>query len=300
MAGAVAPSGAVMSGTSSTTPPLDGCDWTPTPEQERAYAEIGAALPLLQLAQNMEHEAFTREEGTEVTDPLRTAAQALLPCPFCGSEPMEHAIEPHSHALRVGEFKMPDHHGSHVIECACGAGLIDDTRDAVASRWNKRAALAAPQLADDELEAAPAVDAVPPAQGMPDAGHPLLQRLVNSIVVEDGLPWWNYSDMYAVRDALVSIAALQADLAHSHKKRLEAEAGREAGERAALQARVAELERAANVSWIQNEFCGLPPEGSSWMSFLSMCQKRRRYSGLSISAAWRLPEASPSKPEGGE
>lgn len=60
-------------------------------------------------------------------------------CPFCGGEPTEHAIEPHSHAMTFGDFKMPDHEGSHVIECVCGAGLIDDTRKAVVARWNTRA-----------------------------------------------------------------------------------------------------------------------------------------------------------------
>lgn len=33
-----------MSGTSSTTPPLDGVDTSLTPEQRKAYEEIGAAL----------------------------------------------------------------------------------------------------------------------------------------------------------------------------------------------------------------------------------------------------------------
>lgn len=61
----------------------------------------------------------------------------LLPCPFCGAEPLEQAIEPHKHKFSG----MPDHPGSHVIECGCGAGLIDQTRDAVVARWNRRAAL---------------------------------------------------------------------------------------------------------------------------------------------------------------
>lgn len=72
-------------------------------------------------------------------------------CPFCGGEPTEHAIEPHSHAMTFGDFKMPDHEGSHVIECVCGAGLIDDTRKAVVARWNTRALTQRP--AAQEVEA---------------------------------------------------------------------------------------------------------------------------------------------------
>lgn len=72
----------------------------------------------------------------------------LKPCPFCGGEPTEHAIEPHTHAMQFNDFKMPDHEGSHVIECACGAGFIDDTRDAVVARWNTRA-LAQPAQGGD-------------------------------------------------------------------------------------------------------------------------------------------------------
>lgn len=36
----------------------------------------------------------------------------------------------------------------------------------------------------------------------PDAGHPLLQRLVNSIEIVDGIACWDYFAMYEVRDAL--------------------------------------------------------------------------------------------------
>lgn len=62
-----------------------------------------------------------------------------LRCPHCGEQPIDHAIESHIHALSLDGVKMPDHPGSHVIECVCGAGMIDDTREAVLARWNRRA-----------------------------------------------------------------------------------------------------------------------------------------------------------------
>lgn len=64
----------------------------------------------------------------------------LLPCPFCGQQPTEYAIEPHTHVLQFAGGKMPDHQGSHVIECACGCGMIEATREAVAAVWNRRPA----------------------------------------------------------------------------------------------------------------------------------------------------------------
>jgi hypothetical protein len=81
-----------------------------------------------------------------MTTPTLREAQdlpALLPCPHCGAEAGEYAIERHAHAIAIGDWKMPDHPGSHVIECGCGAGMIDNTRAAVVARWNRRAALAA-------------------------------------------------------------------------------------------------------------------------------------------------------------
>lgn len=67
----------------------------------------------------------------------------LLPCPFCGGDPFGHEIEAHSHSetLKAAIPGMPDHPGSYVIECACGAGHIDDTREACTARWNRRAAV---------------------------------------------------------------------------------------------------------------------------------------------------------------
>lgn len=69
----------------------------------------------------------------------------IFPCPHCGQQPIERAIEPHTHGLQLGDWKMPDHEGSHVIECACGAGMIDETRAAVAARWNQREGTGIPQ-----------------------------------------------------------------------------------------------------------------------------------------------------------
>ena len=73
-----------------------------------------------------------------------TPENQLLPCPFCGSEPTDHAIEPHSHSFTLDGFKMPDHKGSHVIECKCGAGFVADTLNAATALWNARAALTQP------------------------------------------------------------------------------------------------------------------------------------------------------------
>lgn len=55
----------------------------------------------------------------------------LLHCPFCGQQPTEYAIEPHTHVLQFAGGKMPDHQGSHVIECACGCGMIEATREEI-------------------------------------------------------------------------------------------------------------------------------------------------------------------------
>lgn len=62
----------------------------------------------------------------------------LKPCPFCGKDPEHQTLEPHSHALTFGGFKMPDYPGGATVECTCGAGLIDDSLEAVVARWNTR------------------------------------------------------------------------------------------------------------------------------------------------------------------
>lgn len=82
--------------------------------------------------------------------------EALLPCPFCGASASGYGIDPHAHALRLGDFQMPDHPGSYVIEgdCACGSGLIGATREEVTERWNRRAATPSALPVAPENEAA--------------------------------------------------------------------------------------------------------------------------------------------------
>lgn len=75
----------------------------------------------------------------------------LLPCPFCGQQPTEYAIEPHTHVLQFAGGKMPDHQGSHVIECACGCGMIEATRDAVIARWSLRASACSTSSSADAM-----------------------------------------------------------------------------------------------------------------------------------------------------
>jgi hypothetical protein len=62
----------------------------------------------------------------------------LKPCPFCCNVPSINHIEPHTHSAALKRMGIPDHPGSVVIECGCGAGLLDDTLAAVAARWNLR------------------------------------------------------------------------------------------------------------------------------------------------------------------
>jgi hypothetical protein len=69
----------------------------------------------------------------------------LLPCPFCGAEAAIQEHEPHAHSVILKSMLpgLPDHPGSFTIECmgaSCNTGQIADTREAVISMWNRRAA----------------------------------------------------------------------------------------------------------------------------------------------------------------
>lgn len=68
---------------------------------------------------------------------MEKLAGELLPCPFCGGAPVVVKIEPHSHAGGIADF-MPDHPGSAYIDCTCGVGLIDASKEDVVKRWNAR------------------------------------------------------------------------------------------------------------------------------------------------------------------
>lgn len=64
----------------------------------------------------------------------------LLPCPFCGAEPLLQEHPAHAHCLQIGDWKMPDHPGSWTVECcACNCGMINQSREQVLSDWNRRA-----------------------------------------------------------------------------------------------------------------------------------------------------------------
>ena len=84
-----------------------------------------------------------------MTDSTSRAEPLLKRCPFCGAEAYLNVIEPHTHSFRLGDWKMPDHTGSTVVECTeCNAGLIADTTDAVVAEWNRRASPEQSSLAD--------------------------------------------------------------------------------------------------------------------------------------------------------
>ena len=73
-----------------------------------------------------------------------TTNTELLPCPFCGAPAEGRELEPHKHSewlLKMCPDLPPESEGQYVVEgeCACGAGLIGDTRAEVETRWNRRA-----------------------------------------------------------------------------------------------------------------------------------------------------------------
>lgn len=62
-------------------------------------------------------------------------------CPFCGKAPLIQEIAPHKHGIKFGDFVMPDHDGSFVIECPTGncCAMIATKREAAVAAWNRRA-----------------------------------------------------------------------------------------------------------------------------------------------------------------
>jgi Lar family restriction alleviation protein len=72
------------------------------------------------------------EDGTDMTE-----AEELLPCPFCGAEPMEKRIQPHKHHL----VQMPNYPGAWSVECVkCEVRVFDHNNRANAvAKWNRRA-----------------------------------------------------------------------------------------------------------------------------------------------------------------
>jgi Lar family restriction alleviation protein len=71
----------------------------------------------------------------------------LLPCPFCGQEPILQEQPAHTHTLATF---MPDHLGSWTVEC-CDCGMIKDTREAVIAAWNRRTPSVSPSAEAREL-----------------------------------------------------------------------------------------------------------------------------------------------------
>lgn len=115
----------------------------------------------------------------------------LLPCPFCGQQPTEYAIEPHTHVLQFAGGKMPDHQGSHVIECACGCGMIEATREAVAAVWNRRPTQTyKPDTVNVKKEDANNYCRILAALGMEEEGDPVaeVQKLLAAAAAPVVLP----------------------------------------------------------------------------------------------------------------
>jgi Lar family restriction alleviation protein len=62
----------------------------------------------------------------------------LLPCPFCGDNPIITEIEPHKHITALADF-MPDYDGGAFIECLkCSAMMSAKDKNEALSKWNRR------------------------------------------------------------------------------------------------------------------------------------------------------------------
>lgn len=60
---------------------------------------------------------------------------ALLPCPFCGAEPLLVEHPAHKHLF----VDLPDSAGSWTIECfSCSCGMIHETKAEAVESWNRR------------------------------------------------------------------------------------------------------------------------------------------------------------------
>jgi hypothetical protein len=74
-----------------------------------------------------------------MTASLSNAGLGLLPCPFCGAEPMIEKYEGHQHHFKIGDFKMPDFQGCWAIECVkCEFRIFRETNLATILAWNTR------------------------------------------------------------------------------------------------------------------------------------------------------------------
>jgi len=84
-----------------------------------------------------------------MTDETKPTPGPLLPCPFCGGEPLVEDFEPHLHEL----VSLPEFPGTRCIECpACEFRIFDEDPATAHAKWNRRAPALAARVA--ALEAA--------------------------------------------------------------------------------------------------------------------------------------------------